>query len=116
MTLIEVLIALFVFSVGVLAIALMLGNAIRYSASARFMTEATEIAQYKMESLLNAPYYHNELDEALSPYGPVALGNYNISWKVKDDLPMARMKTINLTVSWNDWGGTKRVVVTSIKQ
>ncbi len=116
MTLVEVLIALFVFSIGVMGAALMLGNAIRYSASARFMTEATEIAQYKMESLLNAPYHHSELDESQSPHGPVALGGYNLSWRVKEDLPMARMKTINLVVNWTDHGDTKSIMVTSIKQ
>ena len=116
MTLVEVIIALFVFAVGVIAVSLMIGNAIRYSSSARWTVEAAELAQHKMEFLLSVPYHHNQLDSSVSPYGPVVLDGYELSWSVRDDVPLSRMKTISMTVSWNDHGREKTTTLTAIRQ
>ena len=115
-SLVEVLIALTIFAVGVLAIALMLDTSIQYNSSARLMSEATEIAQYQMEKLMSVSYHDAELNEASSPYGPNTIGNYNVSWTVQEDVPMSDMKTINLTVAWNDQGAGKSLTVDAIKQ
>lgn len=115
-SLVEVLIALFIFAVGILAVALMLDTSIQYNSSARLMSEATEIAQYQMEKLMNGSYHDADLDESLSPYGPNTIGNYSVSWTVREDLPMNDMKTINLTVAWTNQGEGKSLTVDSIKQ
>lgn len=116
MTLVEVLFAITLFAIGILAAALMLGNSLSYSASARHMTEASEIAQHKLESLLNMPYHHAELDAAASPHGPVSTGDYSLSWKVAQDVPMPQLKTIRLNVAWKEQGKEKRLVVDAIRQ
>jgi len=115
-SLVEVLIAVSIFAVGLLAVATMLDTAIQYNASARLMSEATEIAQYQMEKLMSAPSDDAELNGALSPYGPNAIANYRVSWTVREDLPMPAMKTIDLTVAWNDRGAEKSLSVASIRQ
>ena len=115
-SLVEVLIAVSIFSVGILAVALMLDTSIQYTSSARLMSEATEIAQYQMEKLMNASYRDAELDEFSSPYGPNLIANYSVSWTVQDDVPMSEMKTINLTVAWNDRGENSSLTVAAIKQ
>lgn len=115
-SLIEVLIAVFIFCVGVLAMALLLDTSIQNNSSARFISEATEIAQFQMEKLMSTSYNDADLDESLSPYGPNAVANYTVSWTVRDNVPMSAMKTINLTVAWNDRGADKSITVDSIKQ
>lgn len=115
-TLVEILVAVTVFAVGLLAVAIMLDSAIQYNSSARLMTEATGIAQYQMEKLLSAPYDDAELDEASSPYGPNIIFNHSVAWTVQENVPMAKMKTINLTVAWDERGADKSLTVSAIKQ
>ena len=115
-SLVEVLITLFIFAVGVLAVALLLDMSIQKNASARLMSEATEIAQYQMEKLMGASYRDTELDASSSPYGPTTIGKHSVSWAVQEDLPMPDMKTISLTVAWNDRGVVKSFTVDAIKQ
>lgn len=115
-SLVEVLIAISLFAVGLLAVATMLDTAIQYNSSANLMSEATKIAQYKMEKLMSAPYNHADLDEASSPYGPEVIDTYRVSWTVRENLPMAAMKTIHLTVAWKDRGEAKSLSVGAIKQ
>lgn len=114
-TLVEVLVAVSVFAVGLLAVATMLDTAIQYNASARLITEATEIAQGQMEKLMSAPFDDVDLDGSLSPYGPHVVANHSVSWTVQEDVPMAAMKTIVLTVAWADRGADKRLTVEAIK-
>lgn len=116
MTLVEVLIAIFIFAIGIMAVAMMSGNALTYSASARHTTEASEIAQHKLESLLKAPYHHSDLDASVNPHGPVVVGSYKLSWEVAEDVPMTQMKTIHLNVAWKEHGATKRLVIDAIRQ
>lgn len=115
-SLVEVLVTLFLFVVGVLAVALLLDMSIHKNASARLMSEATEIAQYKMEKLMSASYRDAELDASSSPYGPSTIGKHSVFWVVQEDVPMSGMKSISLTVTWNDFGVSKSFTVDSIKQ
>jgi len=114
-TLVEILVAVSIFAIGLLAVAMMLDSAIQYNSSARLMSEATEIAQYQMEKLMSAPYDDAELEEAFSPYGPNLISNYSVSWTVLEDVPMSAMKTIHLTVAWNERGADKSLTVDAIK-
>lgn len=114
-TLVEILVAVSVFAVGLLAVAIMLDTAIQYNSSARLISEATEIAQGKMEQLMSAPFDDAELDGAFSPYGPVVIANHSVSWEVQEDSPMAAMKKITLTVAWKDRGADKSLTLEAIK-
>lgn len=114
-TLVEILVAVSVFAIGLLAVATMLDTAIQYNASARLITEATEIAHGQMEKLMSAPYDDADLDGALSPYGPHIIANHNVSWTVQENVPMAAMKTIVLTVAWADRGADKSLTIEAIK-
>jgi type IV pilus assembly protein PilV len=115
-SLIEVMITLSIFAVGVLAVALMQDLSIQHNASARLMSEAIEVAQSQMARLMGAPYDDANLDEFSSPYGPNSIGHYRVSWTVQEDVPMSDMKTIKLTVAWSDQGAEKSLAVASIKQ
>ncbi len=77
-TLIEVLVAMAIFSIGILAVGSMQLAATRGSSSARLSTEAVAIAQAQAETLILAPYA-NVLPG--SPPG-FPVGAYTVSWVV----------------------------------
>lgn len=113
-TLIEVMIAMAIFAVGILAVAGMQLSAIKGNTSSGKMTRAAIIAQTQMEQLAALKY-----DDALNAVGSHAYagnpieGQYNVSWTVTGDSPIQHTKTIDVTVTWQ--GGQRQVTLTSIK-
>ena len=109
-TLIEVLVAMAIFSIGILAVASMQLAGTKGSSSARFSTEAAVLAQSQMESLLALEY-----DPALAPPigefvagphpSPLSNSKYTVSWNIEVGtlnaiaLP-ANSLGITVTVSW----------------
>ena len=96
-TLIEVLVAMAIFSIGILAVGSMQLSATRGSSSARLGTEAAAIAQAQAESLIILPY------SAVLPgfYGPNPVGVYNVEWDVWDNAtgtPWGAMPAVNTRV------------------
>jgi type IV pilus modification protein PilV len=116
-TLIEVLIAMAIFAIGILAVTSMQMHSINQNASARMQTEATTLAVDWMERLLSLPYEDAWLDEALSPY-QIQSGSYTIECTITEDpenlgLPI---KQIRIEVSNpNPNAKNKPVILSSIK-
>jgi type IV pilus assembly protein PilV len=82
-TIVEVLIALVVFSIGILAVFAMQISAINQNAGARMQSEATGVAVHTLERLIVAPYDHEDLSEdaADNPHQQV-IGPYRVQWNV----------------------------------
>ena len=82
-TLLEIMIALAIFAIGILAVSAMQINSINVNAGARMQTEATHLASDAMERLLALPYDHNQLDAdvTLNPHRQV-VGAYTVEWTV----------------------------------
>ena len=83
-TLIEVMIAMAIFAIGILAVTTMQMRSIGQNTSARMQTEATTLAVDWMEQLLSLPYEDPWLDEAASPYD-IQRGNYNLRCTINED-------------------------------
>jgi prepilin-type N-terminal cleavage/methylation domain-containing protein len=100
-TLIEVLIAMFIFAVGVLALAGLQVTYIGGNASAQMQTEATALGAQVIEHLKSLPFDAAELDPAANPHQPPAGGSgpYTVSWTVADNTPVNNAKTIDVTVT-----------------
>ena len=98
-TLIEVLVAMSVFAIGILAIYAMQINAINGNTGARKRTEALSWAANQMEILKTAPF-------GTLANGQAARGAYNLNWTVNDiDLDndgANDAKVISVNVSWQD--------------
>ena len=82
-TLIEVLIAIAIFSIGFFAITAMQIHSINGNSSARRITEATILAEAQLERLLELPYDHNDLDPGLNPH-QVKQNSYTLTWDVTE--------------------------------
>ena len=97
-TLLEVLIAISIFAVGILAIAGMQIRSINLNSAARMQTEATNAAVDCMERLLSLPYEHPDLDEENGTQ-QTQVGAYTVFYKVEDEYPISWCKTITVWVT-----------------
>jgi type IV pilus assembly protein PilV len=100
-TLVEVMVALVVFAIGVLAMATLIPFGTRSATRSGESTRASEIASSAMERLLDTPYSDSELSagahtDTANPYQ----GSYYVTWNVEDDQPDSLCKRITITVRW----------------
>ncbi len=120
-TLIEVLIAITIFAVGLLAVAAMQNSAILMNSSAGKLTNLSTWGMDKIEELSALPYADPWLETAGNPPGNDSAGNthqevsgdgdYTISWTVIDDNPLTSTKNIRVTVT----GRGKTAVISFLK-
>ena len=112
-TLIEVLIVITIFSIGILAVAAMQMTSTKSNASARRMTEATALAENQIENMMQLPYDHADLDPANNPHASTQ-GPYSVNWNVTEiDLDKdgtSDSKTVNVAISWS-YGGDRNVSI-----
>jgi type IV pilus assembly protein PilV len=124
-TLIEVLIALTIFAVGLLAIAAMQTSAIQMNSTAGKMTDIATMGMDQLEYLMGLPFTDPWLDPAGNPPGGTdSAGNphtftnngFTVSWNTLNNPPVSgtavtNTKRITLTVT----GKGKRLTLTCIK-
>ena len=94
-TLMEVMVAMGIFSIGILAVFAMQIKAINQNSAARFQSEATSIAAHKMERLMTAPWDHNDLTDTATAGKKnhvETVGPYTVQWSVTDPLTNAALK------------------------
>lgn len=123
-TLIEVVTALAVFAVGILAVQTMQHKAVTTNYSAASMTRAVGQGIDTVERILALDYNDSLLaggampvahDDAEFPAEWGKIANSSIVWQVTDDTPMPNMKTINLDVTTVVRGMNKTVSFTYYK-
>ena len=123
-SLLEVVVALGIFSIGILAIAGLQITATTGNAKARFSTEAATLAQDVVERLLSIDYVRDSVP-LRSEFNTTAngtrvyqdpSGRYTIDWTVSGpDTPIDRAITINVTVRWWAYGIPRRYNLNFIK-
>jgi len=97
-TLIEVLVAMVILSVGLLGTAALITGIIRGNKVSNRITTATTLAQDKMEEIKRSGY-SNAVSEAKSSL-PSPYDQYERQVTVVDNSPAANMKTVTVTVYW----------------
>ena len=133
-TLLEVIVAISIFTVGILAVATMQVSAIRGNGFASGVTESANWCGAQLEQLLGLDWDDPFLQDADGD-GPGGLddigfdtnpatqedadfwatrGSYNIYWNAADDEVTANTKTITVIVTWSDHGVLKRVTMRRI--
>jgi type IV pilus assembly protein PilV len=101
-TIIEVMIVIGIFAIGILAVASMQVSAFQSNRSATLRTMAITLASERMENLASQDYGAIVSDSQ-------AVDNFDISWTVTNDSPLANTKTITVTTTWNDRGESRNV-------
>jgi len=106
-TLIEVMIALVILAVGLLALATMQIVSIRANAFSSEMTYATMLAQSKLEQIRNMDYDDDDLTPSTVTTDQVSASAltkgmaYTVETTVSaDDVPATNMKTVTMEIKW----------------
>lgn len=100
-TLTEVMIAIVVFSIGLLGIAQTLVVVINTNLAARQITTATILAQATLEDIHRLGYVAADSAAATSDYGSMPhYEAYKRVTTISPDTPGVGMKTATITVSW----------------
>lgn len=99
-TLIEIMIAMGVFAVGVLALGAVIPLGIKKSSSSAQQSRASELAASRAEELLHTPFSEPDMDAGShdDPGNPYT-GQYYLRWTVEDDVPISRCKRITIVVN-----------------
>ena len=98
-TIVEVLMALVIFSVGILGLTKLQVSSVKGNTSSRTYTEASTFGSSRIEAIIA-----NEYDSAaLNPgTGNDTQGIYTINWTVTADDPVPNVKRINVVVTWGN--------------
>lgn len=91
-TIIEVVIAMAIFAIGILAVASLQVATIKGNSSTRKMTDAVTLAENRLETMLNLPY-------AGITDGQATEGAFTISWNVAENVVAANTKFLTVTVT-----------------
>src|SRR4030095_10845162 len=122
LTLLEVLVAMVVLSLGLLALTKMQITAVQVNAASGRLTQGTAFAQDKLEQLMALPYTDPQLDDQTpvgqsTPYTETRPAQgYTITWQVDQDALAVGVKTINLTVTWSNRGQPKTFSLAFFKE
>ena len=133
-TIIEVMIAVTVFAIGILAVAAMQIGAVNGNTAAGTLTDATMIAQNRMEQLMSLNYTNVSLNDTdgdgtaglndtavpagsdgSSQYTGSTSVRYNIFWNIAVNSPVTNSKQIRVIVQWRQKGRTRSVTLNSVK-
>jgi len=95
-TLIEVMLAMTIFAIGILALGTLQVRYVSGNALARTETEALTMATDLLERLKSMPFDHSDLDPG--SYGPYQRRGYEVTWDVTGDMPLNGIKTVLVRV------------------
>jgi type IV pilus modification protein PilV len=113
-TLIEAIIAMFVFTVGILAVASMQINSINGNHTARSLTLGANTAANLVETLRPLDYMR-DADLTEGAHGPVQNGNYAFTYNVQRNAILQNTMRVDVTVNWLERGAPKIMNLVYIK-
>lgn len=112
-TVIEVMAALGIFSIGVLGLAAGAITITKANKTSQFHTAATNMAQDKLEQLKSTSVGFVTTCASACETAPTSQGvTFTRTWVVTQNSPSAGVNKIDVTVSWRDYA-THTVTVTS---
>jgi type IV pilus assembly protein PilV len=100
-TLIEVLIGLILLAIGLLAIGALQITSTRGNFFSSNLMQATYVAQDRLESLKNLPFDSPKIQDGSSESGTAPISGVVFNWSYRVD-GKGDVRTINLTITWND--------------
>jgi type IV pilus assembly protein PilV len=115
-TLIEVLMAMAILSIGILAVASLQISAVHNNGMGNLITQATMLAQEKMESLKNTANITaltNGSDTNIDHYGESG-GIFDRSWTISNPLGGSSSRQIEIAVQWSKRGINRNVILAAI--
>ena len=100
-TIVELLAALLLFGIGLVALAQSLPRGMEVRDRGRRMTVATQLAREQVETLRSLPFSDSDLSAGAHVNDEVLFnGRYHCSWTVQENTPIQDMKRIEVRVSF----------------
>jgi type IV pilus assembly protein PilV len=113
-TLLELLVALTILSVGLLGTAMLTTGIIRGNFFSKNITSATAVAQTTIEGAQRVGYaaVNTYVTDSSKVPATVSMGgvSFSQSASVTNNSPASNMKTVSITVSWNEANNAARSV------
>jgi prepilin-type N-terminal cleavage/methylation domain-containing protein len=118
--LLEIMVAVAIFSIGFLAVGTMIVSTTRNNTTSNILTQATLLAEATLEDLkkealgsltIGGPYDDPQIP--VDAWGNKG-GIYKVSWLVDDPVGLNTSRRIRVTVNWERLGKTRRVELTTI--
>jgi len=113
-TLIEAMIGIFVFTVGILAVMSLQNTSINSNALARSTTEGAAFAADMVETLRTLDY-ENDAGLADGTHTPPSSDRYSVSYTIQRDAIIENTLLMSLTISWVERGAPKSLTLDYIK-
>ena len=115
-TLVEIMVALLIFGIGLVALAQVLPRGMEVRDRGRRMTVASQLARQQVETMRGLPFDHADMNDGDHVDPRVILNNsYRRRWTVTDDTPLPGMKRIEVRVSFTtSESDSEAVIVTQI--
>jgi type II secretory pathway pseudopilin PulG len=112
--LIEIIIAMLIFGIGISAAIRTLPLSNRAASRARNLTKSTNLAQEKIEELMSIPFTSADLSMGghVDPDNPLDR-IFTRAWNVTDNVPVSDMKRIDVTVSYDTDNPDNSVTLTT---
>ena len=109
-TLLEVLVAIVILTIGLLGTAGLTTGVIRGNHYSKNVTSATAVAQTKLEAIKSGGYVY--ATTANFPSDAVSMGGmtFTRTTTITNSSPAANMKTVSVTVGWTESNNTARSV------
>ena len=112
-SLVEILIAISIFGIGIMAVASMQTSAVQTNSYAANLTRAiVDFNQKKAEDLLALDYGDSNLDEGSHP--AEVQDEFSTSWNVLVNTPYLGAKEVTITTTWSDGSGNHTVNTTFV--
>jgi prepilin-type N-terminal cleavage/methylation domain-containing protein len=111
-TMIEALVGLVVFGVGILMLFQLAPRSSHLGVRARCVSEAMSLAQGKMEELRAMPAQSADLG-AGTHVDAAELGNFTRHWVVDDDTPVSGMRRVTVQVNFHTTSADSTVAITT---
>lgn len=113
-TLIEAIIGMFVFTIGILAMVSMQVTALNGNSLARSLTQGANFAASQVETLRPLDYLE-DADLTNGAHGPIQNGNYTLTYNVQRDVLLPNTMLVNITVNWLHQGAPKSMNLVYVK-
>jgi len=112
--LIEIIIAILIFGIGITAAIRTLPVSNTATTRARNLTVATNLAQEKIEELMSFPYSSADLNagDHVDPDNPLER-IFTRTWNVTDNVPVTDMKRVIVTVTYTSNSGDNSSTLTT---
>jgi type IV pilus assembly protein PilV len=116
-TLVEILVAMTIFAIGVLGLAAGTMNVLRTNSTSQLSTSAINLAQSKIEELraMSAAAFAG-LSSPGSDTATASGKTFNRTWQITANSPVAGVTKIDVTVGWTDYTSRSVTVSASVAQ